>query len=349
VIPRSICAGILSVTLFAGCGAGPVSSPSASVAVVTPTDSGAPPPALATLALQATVSGLYGPVDVLATADSVWVVEHEAATLTRIDPATNQVTASVKIGSGSANGLGLAAKRLWTFDQTGGQVVAVDPATAKVVSTVKLGQDGDFFAVGDGATWLVTGGELARVDGSTGKVTSYPAPAACKVDGFAVGGGFVWLATTDGALCKIDEKSGAVLAQGSKLGNGSGITTVAGQPWMAGADGGLSIIDPEALTVRKAIPAPAPGSQLGAAFTLGLPGGDRTVVVGDPDGNGGWLRNFGTTIGRITLGAPPEDGIRLYGLFPTSSVAGSVVSAFGSVWVANFDAGTVERYAPPTP
>jgi hypothetical protein len=41
------------------------------------------------------------------------------------------------------------------------------------------------------------------------------------------------MATTDGALCKIDEKSGAVLAQGSKLGNGSGITIVAGQPWMS--------------------------------------------------------------------------------------------------------------------
>jgi hypothetical protein len=41
--------------------------------------------------------------------------------------------------------------------------------------------------------------------------------------------------------------------------------------------------------------------------------------------------------------------MELYAGFPPDTLPGRVVEAFGSLWVANFGAGTVERYALPTP
>jgi streptogramin lyase len=306
-----------------------------------------PAASLVSLTRQATVPGFYGAVAVLAIGKSVWVLDHSAVSLTRIDPATNRVSVNVNLGPGFASGLGFAGGRIWTFYQTAGKVVAVDPATAKIVLTVPLGQDGDRFAIGDGAGWLLTGGQLARIDATTGNVASFGLDSSCGTDGLAAGGGFAWLASAAGSLCKIDERSGTVVARGSGLGNGAGLAIVGGQPWLSGSDGGLSIVDPTTLAIKVAVPSPAPGTAKGATYSLGLPGGENTVVVGDPDGKGGWLRNVGDTIGQVILSSPAR--IRLFGLFPHSQLAGGVVSAFGSLWVTNFDGGTVERYALPKP
>lgn len=50
----------------------------------------------------------------------------------------------------------------------------------------------------------------------------------------------------------------------------------------------------------------------------------------------------GATVGRVQLDTTPP--VTLFAGFPPGDVAAGVVSAFGSVWVANFgDAGTVDR------
>lgn len=353
---RAFVAGlILPALLIVACGSpGSHTSPAPAVtpqpaasAEASTAASSVPAASLVSLPLQATIPGFYGAVAVLAIGKSVWVLDHSAVSLTRIDPATNQVSANVNLGSGFASGLGFAGGRIWTFYQSAGKVVAVDPATAKIVLTIPLGQEGDTFAVGDGAGWLVTGGQLAKIDASTGKVTTFGLDSSCGTDGLAAGGGFAWLASAAGSLCKIDESSGTVVARGSGLGNGAGLAIVGGQPWLSGSDGGLSIVDPATLAIKTAVPSAAPATAKGATFSLGLPGGEATVVVGDPDAKGGWLRNLGDTIGQVILGSPAR--IRLFGLFPHSQLAGGVVSAFGSLWVTNFDGGTVERYALPKP
>ena len=333
--------------LVAGCGSAPGSAgPSASIPAGGPSPAGSPAE-LPTLTIQATIDGVNGPTVFVSTGDAIWVLEHSGATLTRIDPATNKVTARLALGSGFANGLGLAGGRLWTFEQTAGQVMAIDPTSAKLVATVKLGQDGDLFWVGDDAAWLLTSGTLARIDGTTAKVTTWPFDATCTADGVAAGAGFVWVAAASGSLCKVDEKTGAVVARGSETGNGSGIAIVGGRPWIAGADDGLSIVDPGSLAVAVAVPAPPGGTSGGSTYSIGHPGGENTVVSGNADGKTGWVRYTGATIGRVNGGATPS--ISLFAGLPGSTFAGGVTEAFGSLWVANFDGGTVQRYALPTP
>jgi streptogramin lyase len=301
---------------------------------------------LPTLTAQATVAGFAGPVAVVATNDSVWVLDHDGAAIVRIDPATNQVSAKVALGGGGVSGLGVAGGRLWTFHQTSGEIVAIDPAKASIVKTVKLGQDGDPFWLGDGAAWLVTGGALDRIDGTTAKVTSLPLDATCALDGEASGGGFVWLASADGGLCKVDEQSGAVIKRAAGTGNGSGIAVVAGAPWLAGADNGLAVIDPTTLGVRVDVPPPAAGTFDGATYSLGNAGGESSIVVGAEDGKSGWLRYTGATIARVNLSGTPA--AVLYAGLPAGTFAGGVAEAFGSLWVTNFGAApSVVRYQLP--
>ena len=55
----------------------------------------------------------------------------------RIDPATNEVTASVEVGDLPA-GVALGAGALWVVDQVSRSLVRVDPATATVTSSIDL-------------------------------------------------------------------------------------------------------------------------------------------------------------------------------------------------------------------
>jgi hypothetical protein len=336
---RPLLATVLVITL-AGCGqaAGTPSQP-------TPIATAALAP-LGSLTLQATVGGFSGPAAVVATSDAVWVLSHSAATLVRIDPTTNTASTSIPLKTGYANGLGLAGGRLWTFQQSAGEVIGVDPTTKTVVATVTKGNDGDQFWVGDDAAWLVTGGELVRIDAASSKVKAYALDPSCEVDGGAAGGGFVWLASSGGGICKLDARTGAVVAHGTGVGRGTGIILVGGSPWLAAGDNGLSIVDPTSLAVATAVSPPAPGSFQGSTWSIGQAGGEATIVAGNADGMRGWLRYTGATIGRVSLVGTPE--IRLYAGLPADTLAGGVVEAFGSLWVTNFGAGTTERYELPT-
>jgi hypothetical protein len=321
-------------------------SASPNAATPPPTPSAAITNELPVLTLQATVSDLSGTIAVVVASDAIWVLDHQHPAVRRVDPATNAVTATVELGEGFANGLGLAGGKLWTFHQTAGEVVGIDPETATIVATVPGGQDGDIFWVGDDAAWLLTAGSLVRVDGATSKATSLSLAEPCAVAGAAAAGGFVWFAAADGAICKLDAKSGAVVGRGTGAGIGAGMQVVAGAPWVPTSDGGLAIFDPAAMSVSTTVPPPANGTFHGSLYAIGHPD-ENAVVAGDVDGAGGWVRYVGGAVARVTLSGTPR--MALYAGFPPDTLPGRVAEAFGSLWVANFGAGSVERYALPTP
>jgi hypothetical protein len=351
VTSRLLASGLLLVVV-GGCGSGSGAGAGAGSGGPATGGSGAaghsataPAAELPTLAVQATIGGLEGVANMTGTADAVWALSHSSATLARIDPKTNKPTATITLGAGYANGLGLAGGRLWTFEQTAGEVLAVDPKSAKVVATVKVGHDGDWFWVGDEAAWLLSGGHLSRIDGATAKVSTYPLDSGCDADGVAAGGGFVWIASAGGVLCKVDEKTGAVLAHSSVAGSGQGMAIVGGRPWIAGPDGGLTIVDPASLAVANALPPPPSGLFEGGTYSLGNADGENTVIVGNADGTGGWVRYTGATIGRASASGNPS--ISVFAGLPPATFAGGVLEAFDSVWVANFAANSVQRSALP--
>jgi len=340
VVPRFVAlVAALAITL-AACGSGPAAS------VPAPTPSAPTLQELPTLTLQATVPTSSGTLAIVATSDAIWVLAHQNPAVLRIDPLTNKVTATVAVGDGFGNGLGLAGGRLWTFHQTTGEVVGIDPKTAKTVAKVPGGQDGDVFWVGDDSAWLLSGGSVVRVDGKTAKASVLSLAEPCSVAGAAADGGFLWFAAADGGICKVDAKSGAAAGRGTGAGIGAGMQIVAGAPWVPTGDGGLVILDPAALSVSTTVPPPPNGTFQGSLYAVGHPD-ENAVVAGNADGSAGWVRYTGGAVAHVTLAGAPK--MELFAGFPPDTLPGRVVEAFGSLWVANFGAGTVERYALPTP
>ena len=101
-------------------------------------------------------------------AGSIWLVT-KPSTLARIDPATNQVIASIPLPSGSENPL-FADGAVWVSSYEHGQLLKVDPATAAVVATIPIGPKPRFLTAGAGSVWTLNQGDgsVSRVDTKSG-------------------------------------------------------------------------------------------------------------------------------------------------------------------------------------
>jgi YVTN family beta-propeller protein len=77
------------------------------------------------------------PVESVTAFGSIWVPNHHSSTVSRIDPATNRVAATITIGTGTTSivSLGVGAGRVWVVGARGLSVAAIDPATNAVVDS----------------------------------------------------------------------------------------------------------------------------------------------------------------------------------------------------------------------
>jgi len=96
-------------------------------------------------------SPLYG-------AASVWGLTASGRELVRIDPASNTVSASIRL-PGPAGVLTVTDSAVWVGDDgPGSHLWKIDPATNQVVGQVKLGPAGETFgdlsAGDDGSVWV---------------------------------------------------------------------------------------------------------------------------------------------------------------------------------------------------
>jgi YVTN family beta-propeller protein len=150
----------------------PSVSPSAAPAV-TPTAAAVAPTAIASPSptatlppageVVATIPTGNGPRSILITEDAVWVTNTEDNTVARIDPATNQVVATIAVGEpgpvapGAFTSDGVAAGEgsVWVATDSQGQqyVVRIDPATNEVVARIPIDRDVYVLAVAGGAVW----------------------------------------------------------------------------------------------------------------------------------------------------------------------------------------------------
>jgi virginiamycin B lyase len=66
-----------------------------------------------------------GPEDLDAGPDSLWSANSDAGTVSRIDPAANKVTATVRVGRGPRQ-LAVAPGYLWVSNLNGGSLQRID-------------------------------------------------------------------------------------------------------------------------------------------------------------------------------------------------------------------------------
>ena len=84
---------------------------------------------------------------------SIWVPNHHSSSVSRIDPATNEVIATIQVQNGFGDPYGLAASddRIWTASPNGGSISAIDPRTNEV--TAEVTASACWMAVGAGRLW----------------------------------------------------------------------------------------------------------------------------------------------------------------------------------------------------
>ena len=199
---------------------------------------------------------LGGPAEgIAAGAESVWVSNGLAGTVSRIEPETYDMH-TIDVG-GHPEGVAFGAGSVWVANSEARAVAQIDPKGAKVVQTIPVGNGPRAVAVGFGAVWVAN-----SVDGTVSQIDLQRAKEAKVV---SVGGSPVALAVSEDAVWVANEANGVVSRIAGRSGEvvatipvGSGPSAVAvGEHavWVANRqDGTVSRIDPATNSVTAAVP-----------------------------------------------------------------------------------------------
>jgi YVTN family beta-propeller protein len=166
------------------------------------------------------------------TADAVWVGSTGPDAVSRIDPKTNTVAATVKLGGEPCAGLAVGLGAVWVPLCAGqprlAKIDAGSGALARVFDVGPAAAEGGV-TTGGGSVWLVVdaAGTLARIDPETGAIRQKVAlPAGSYNPRYA--DGRIWVTRAGGAeVTVVDAASGKPVASAPAPGRASSPTVPA--------------------------------------------------------------------------------------------------------------------------
>jgi streptogramin lyase len=196
---------------------------------------------LATGHIQATISA--APADsegcIAAGGGSIWLTTNTTATLSRIEPKTNSVIASIAVPSGSFCPV-FADGFLWITSTEHSMLTKVDPATNRVVETVNVGKNPRFATAGADSVWTLNQGDgtISRVDTKTAKLlANIPAGLTGHGGEITFGFGAVWATLIGTPITRIDAQKNIVSDQWKGDG-GDSIRAGHGSVWLTNLKSG---------------------------------------------------------------------------------------------------------------
>jgi virginiamycin B lyase len=147
--------------------------------------------------------------------DSVWLVNDDAGTLVRIDPATNKVRQKISIAAGSYNPC-FSESAVWITSAATNLLTAVDATTGEVLAVIPVGPKPRFLTAGASSIWTLNQGDgtVTRIDVQTRKVTTTIAVGIPGHGGdIAWGAGSIWATMLEVPLTAIDATTNKVARQ----------------------------------------------------------------------------------------------------------------------------------------
>ncbi|MGH2830763.1 MAG: hypothetical protein ACRDJM_09795, partial [Actinomycetota bacterium] len=261
----------------------------------------------------------------------LWVTDRELGKLTVIDPAT-RATSWVRVGAGpSAVASGFGA--VWVTDFTRDLLVRLDPVTMRA-TRAPVGSGPTAVAVDRHGVWVtsIARGLAQLVDPHSLKVVA-TIPVGFGPTGLALDGRNAWVVNTlDRTVVRIDADTRRPVGDPIDVGAGAtGATTAFGRVWVASSTAGtVNVIDPATGVVRqvtvdaRTLPGQGPIAVTAVAGRIWVANNhDKTVRSIDPSTLAvGPLLFYSNELGR-------------------NPIAVQLTYQMGSLWVTNFQDGTV--------
>src|SRR4029079_6094662 len=185
---------------------------------------------------------------------SVWVVNYRTDRVSRIDTATNRVTADIPIGRNGCLGLVAGVDRVWGPSFGDGVINEIDPKADSIVrkipAPIKRGREGAF-AFAAGSFWIPdnvsdsAATAVARIDARTGPLLARIATGA-RSDVVIAGFGSVWVASSgENVVVRIDPATNGILARIPVGPSPKFMSAGEGAVWVQSrTDGSVSRVDP---------------------------------------------------------------------------------------------------------
>jgi virginiamycin B lyase len=270
-----------------------------------------------------------GSPDWIAVGESVWISNKPKDTVARIDPKTNKVADTVTVGKAPCSGLAIGFDSLWVPNCGDKTLSRVDLKTNKVTISIPMGianSEGGLAASPD-SIWILTdkNGTLARIDPVTNKVVAeiYVAHGSYMA---AFGEGAIWVTSTEKNLVTRVDPNTNLVAESIPVGKAPRFLAIGeGAVWTLNqGDGSVTRIDPK---TNKVV----------ATVEVGVPGEGGDIAAGE---GSVWVTSFGFPISRID----PATNKVVQQFVGKGGDALRV--GLGSVWLSNYEAGTVWRIDP---
>jgi len=263
---------------------------------------------------------------------SVWVSKIDSGSVLRIEPATNEVVATIKVGSHPELGIGIGLGSVWVADTKDGSLTQIDPKTNKVVRTIPVNipeETEGSIGVGEGSVWLLTNengtdsGTLSRLDPVSGKVTAN-IKVKPKSHAATVAFGSVWVTSSgDGTVERVDPRTNAVSAQIRVHASPRFLAAGADSLWvLCQGDGTLARIDPRT-------------NRVVATVEVGVPGEGGDLSIGE---DYVWVSAEGVPLSQID----PRTN-KLIRQYVGGSKDDTLRVGFGSAWIVEEMTGQIWR------
>jgi len=139
---------------------------------------------------------------------AVWLSNPSDNTVSRIDPATNDVVATIPVGPQPVE-LAVSPGAVWVSNDAGPSVSRIDPATNRVVATIRVGAASGCCAghmaitAGGGAVWVGVPNlnRVVRIDPATNAIAARVRLSGQPYGGVAANARAVWAASAhDGSV-----------------------------------------------------------------------------------------------------------------------------------------------------